>query len=92
MWWSRRSKIAASTDMKEVLAEAGPVSTEIHELLKSRGVSAWVGMMALSVCLGEVAAAATAAGPLKGYLRMAHRFVDTAFWAAYDLAKERTGV
>jgi len=60
MWWSRRSKIAASTDMKEVLAEAGPVSTEIHELLKSRGVSAWVGMMALSVCLGEVAAAATA--------------------------------
>ena len=75
MWWSRRSRIegfAKRPDIKAALAEAVPISQEIDDLLRSKGVSVWTAIVALAASLGTAAAFATSAGPLKGYLRVAH--------------------
>jgi hypothetical protein len=69
--------------IKEALAEAAPISQEIDDLLRSKGVSVWTAIVALAASLGTAAAVATSAGPLKGSLRVAHHYVDSAFWVAY---------
>ena len=92
MWWSGKNRIqsfAKRADIKQQLAEAEPISREINGLLESRGVSVWTGMVALAVCLGQAAAIATVAGPFKGYLRVAKRFVESTFWIAYETAKQQ---
>ena len=89
MWWSRESRerrkeaLAQRPHIKEALAEAAPISQEIDDLLRSKGVSAWTPIVALAACLGAATAFATQAGPFKGFLRVAHRFLDSAFWVAY---------
>jgi hypothetical protein len=89
MWWSRESRerrkeaLAQRPHIKEALAEAAPISQEIDDLLRSKGVSVWTAIVALAASLGTAAAVATSAGPLKGYLRVAHHYVDSAFWVAY---------
>jgi hypothetical protein len=60
----------------------------LDDLLRSRGVSAWTAIVALASCLGAATAFATHAGPMKGYLRVAHRFLDSAFWVAYGEFKQ----
>jgi hypothetical protein len=94
MWWSRESRerrkeaLAQHPHIREALAEAAPISQEIDDLLKSKGVSAWTAIVALAACLGTAAAFATQAGPLKGYLRVAHGYLDSAFWVAYGEFKQ----
>ncbi len=94
MWWSRESRerrkeaLAQRPHIKEALAEAAPISQEIDDLLKSKGVSTWTAIVALAACLGTAAAFATQAGPLKGYLRVAHGYLDGAFWVAYGEFKQ----
>jgi hypothetical protein len=89
VWWSRESRerrkeaLAQRPHIKEALAEAAPISQEIDDLLRSKGVSVWTAIVALAASLGTAAAVATSAGPLKGYLRVAHHYVDSAFWVAY---------
>src|SRR5271166_5139829 len=89
MWWSRESRerrkeaLAQRPHIKEALAEAAPICQEIDDLLRSKGVSVWTAIVALAASLGTAAAVATSAGPLKGYLRVAHHYVDSAFWVAY---------
>jgi len=96
MWWPRESRarkkeaLAQCPHIKEALAEAAPISQEIDDLLRSKGVSAWTAIVALAACLGT-AAVATHAGPLKGFLRVAHHYVDSAFWVAYGEFKARKG-
>jgi hypothetical protein len=85
MWWSRESRerrkeaLAQRPHIKEALAEAAPISQEIDDLLRSKGISVWTAIVALAASLGTAAAVATSAGPLKGYLRVAHHYVDSAF-------------
>jgi hypothetical protein len=89
--WSRKSRIEAFAkrpDIKEALAEAAPISQEIDDLLKSKGVSTWTAIVALAACLGTATAFATQVGPFKGYLRVGHRFLDSAFWVAYGEFKQ----
>src|SRR5215831_14124391 len=91
MWWSRKNSIEAFAkrpDIKEAFAEAAPISQEIDNLLKSKGVSTWTAIVAPAACLGAATAFATQAGPLKGYLRVAHRYLDSAFWVAYGEFKQ----
>ncbi len=94
MWWSRESRerrkeaLAQRPHITEALAEAAPISQEIDDLLKSKGVSTWTAIVALAACLGTAAAFATQAGPLKGYLRVAHGYLDGAFWVAYGEFKQ----
>lgn len=91
MWWSRKSRIEAFAerpDIKAAMAEAAPISQEIDDLLKSKGVSAWTAIVALAACLGAATAFATQAGPFKGFLRVAHRFLDSAFWVAHSEFKQ----
>jgi hypothetical protein len=72
MWWSRESRerrkkaLAQRPHIKEALAEAAPISQEIDDLLRSKGVSVWTAIVALAASLGTAAAVATSAGPLKG--------------------------
>jgi len=40
-------------------------------------------MVALAACLGRATAYAMHTGPVKGYRRFAHHFLDSAFWTAY---------
>jgi hypothetical protein len=82
VWWSRKNSIEASANIKEAMAEGAPLSQEINELLVSKGVSTWTAIVALAACLGSATAYATQVGPAKGYLRVAHRFLDSAFWVA----------
>jgi hypothetical protein len=65
------------------LAEAAPLCKEIDDLLRSKGVSASTAIVALAACLGTPAAIATNAGPFKGFLRIAHHYIDSACWVAY---------
>jgi hypothetical protein len=94
MWWSRESRerrkeaLAQRPHIKEALAEAAPISQEIDDLLRTKGVTVWTAIVALAACLGTAAAVATSAGPLKGYLRVAHHYVDSAFWVAYREFKQ----
>lgn len=94
MWWSQESRerrkeaLAQRPHIREALAEAAPISQEIDDLLRSKGVSAWTAIVALAACLGTAAAFATQAGPLKGYLRVAHGYLDSAFWVAYGEFKQ----
>lgn len=86
MWWSRERRkeaLAQRPHIKEALAEAAPISHEIDHLLRSKGVSVWTAIVTLAASLGTAAAVATSASPLKGYLRVAHHYVDSAFWVAY---------
>ena len=96
MWWSRKSRIEAfeayvgaveadakRPDIKEDLDQAAPISHEIDDLLRSKGISTWTAIVALAACLRAAAADATEAGPFKGYLRVAHRFVENVFWVTY---------
>ena len=89
MWWSRESRerrneaLAQRPHIKAALAEAAPISHEIDELLKSKGVSAWTAIVALASCLGAATAVAMHTGPFKGYLRIAHHYLDSAFWVFY---------
>src|SRR6516162_671415 len=89
MWWSRESRerrkeaLAQRPNIKESLAEVAPICQEINDLLRTKGVADWTAIVALAGCLGTVAAVATSAGPVKGYLRFAHHYVDSAFWVAY---------
>lgn len=63
---------------------------DITKLFMERGVTGWVAIVALSTLLGETAAMAVAnSTTMKGYLRVAHRLVDTAFWAAHSLLAQR---
>ena len=89
MWWSRERRkealaqlLAQRPHIKEALAEAAPISQEIDDLLRTKNVTVWTAIVALAACLGTAAAVATSAGPLKGYLRVAHHYVDSAFWVA----------
>jgi hypothetical protein len=94
MWWSRESRerrkeaLAQRPHIKEALAEAAPISQEIDDLLRGKGVSVWTATVALAASLGTAAAVATSAGPLKGYLGVAHHYVDSAFWVAYGEFKQ----
>ena len=94
MWLSRESRerrkeaLTQRPHIKEALAEAAPISQEIDDLLRNKGVSVWTAMVALAACLGAAAAVATQAGPFKGSLRFAHGFVDSAFWVAYREFKQ----
>jgi len=94
MWWSRESRerrkeaLAQRPHIKEALAEAAPICQEIDDLLKSKGVSTWTAIVALAACLGAATAFAMHTGPLKGYLRIAHHYLDSAFWVAYREFKQ----
>jgi hypothetical protein len=94
MWWSRESRerrreaLAQRPNIKEALAEAAPISQEINELLKSKDVSIWTTIVALAACLGAATALAMHTGPTKGYLRMAHHYLDSAFWVFYRGLKQ----
>jgi hypothetical protein len=94
MWWSRESRerrkeaLAQRPHIKGALAEAAPISQEIDDLLRSKGVSAWTAIVALAACLGTATAFAMHTGPLKGYLRIAHHYLDSAFWVAYREYKQ----
>ena len=89
MWWSRESRerrkeaLAQRPHIKAALAEIAPISHEIDDLLRSKRISTWTAIVALAACLGAAAADATEAGPFKGFLRIAHHYVDSAFWVAY---------
>lgn len=94
MWWSRESRerrkeaLTQRPHIKEALAEAAPISQEIDDLLKSKGVTTWTAIVALAACLGRATAFAMHTGPVKGYRRFAHHFLDSAFWAAYREFKQ----
>lgn len=91
----RRMRAASRKDLKErpwteeekenYLAEAKPLMEDITKLLMARGVTGWVAIVALSALLGEAVAYAMANSTMKGYLRVAHRFVNSAFWTAHSL-------
>ena len=85
----RKEALAQRPHIREALAEAAPISQEIDDLLRSKGVSAWTAIVALAACLGTATAFATQAGPFKGFLRVAHRFLDSAFWVAYGEFKQK---
>jgi len=51
MWWSRERRkeaLAQRPHIKEALAEAAPISQEIDDLLRSKGVSVWTAIVALA--------------------------------------------
>ena len=94
MWWSRESRerrkeaLAQRPHIKKALAEAAPICQEIDDLLKSKGLSTLTVIVALASCLGAATAFAMHTGPLKGYLRIAHHYLDSAFWVFYREFKQ----
>jgi hypothetical protein len=94
VWWSRESRerrkeaLAQRPHIKEALAEAAPICQEIDDLLKSKGLSTLTVIVALASCLGAATAFAMHTGPLKGYLRIAHHYLDSAFWVFYREFKQ----
>ena len=79
MWPLKRPTTPTNQQLAANLAEAEPVMEDTRKLLEARGVTMWVTIVALSTLLGEAVAHTMTNAPMKGYLRVAHRFVDTAF-------------
>lgn len=91
MWLFKCPTTPTNQQLAAHLAEAEPVMEEIRKPLIARGVTMLVNIVALSTFLGEAVAHAMANSAMKGYRRVAHRFVDTAFLTAHSLLEERRG-